>query len=108
MKNEKYWQLVDRYLEEFIYPDPVIKEKYERYKEAGGFDEFFYAYDEFYVICDLMEWHYSELMNWVDDNIDRINELYEEVYGSEFKNVYKCNKDIYYDEYVKDIQKRSK
>ena len=107
MNNEKYWKLVDRYLEEFIYPDPVTKARYERYKANGAFDEFFYAYDEFYVICDLMEWSYEELMDWVDSNIDRINELYEEVYGPEFKNVYKCNKDYYYDKEAKDIQKRS-
>ena len=108
MGNQKYWKLVDRYLEEFIYPDPVIKERYERYKDEGGFDEFFYAYDEFYVICDLMGWTYYELMDWVEENLDRINELYEEVYGPEYKNVYRSNKDVFYDQEAKDIEKRSK
>lgn len=88
MDHQKYWKLVDRYLEEFIYPDPVIKSRYERYRR-NVFDEFFYAYDEFYVICDLMDWSYEELMDWVCENVNRINELYEEIYGPEFKNVYK-------------------
>ena len=30
---------------------------------------------------DLMGWTYSELMDWVSENVDRISELYEEVYG---------------------------
>ena len=108
MNDSKYWELAERYLEEFIYPDPVIEAKYERYKANSSFDEFFYAYDEFYVVCDLMEWSYEELMDWVEENLDRINELYEEVHGPEFKNVYKCNKDYYYDKPAKDIQKRRK
>ena len=108
MDKEKYWQLAERYLEEFIYPDPVIKAKYERYRASGGFDEFFYAYDEFYVVCDLMEWSYQELMDWMQENLDRINELYEEVHGPDFKDVYKHVEDYYYDKPAKDIQKRSK
>ena len=114
MGNPKYWELADRYLEEFIYPKHKfiqrlkLKWKYRKYKKNCCFTEFFYAYDEFYVVCDLMEWSYEELMDWVEENIDRINELYEEVHGPEFKNVYKCNKDYYYDKLAKDIQKRSK
>lgn len=98
MDNPKYWELAERYLEEFIYPNQGFierfrfKRRYKKYKKDMWFSEFFYAYDEFYVVCDLMEWSYEKLMNWVEENIDRINELYEEVYGPEFKNVYKRSK----------------
>ena len=87
---QKYWRLAERYLEEFFYPDPDLKAKFERYqKSAAGWSEFLYAYDEFYIVCDLMQWPYEELMTWVDNNCNRINELYEEVYGPEFKDVYR-------------------
>ena len=93
MDYEKYWKLAERYLEEFIYPDPVIEEKFKQMRPnkdehfLKGWDEFLYSYDEFYIVSDLMGWTYSELMDWVSENVDRISELYEEVYGE--KDVYK-------------------
>ena len=85
MDREKYWKLAERYLEEFIYPDPLIEEKFKTYKEdmLKSFDEFFYSYDEFDIVADLMCWDYQELTNWFVANIERINELYKEVYGED-------------------------
>ena len=69
---QKCWRLAERYLEEFFYPNPDLKAKFKRYQEsAAGWSEFLYAYDEFYIVCDLMQWEYEELMKWVDDNCDR-------------------------------------
>ena len=93
MNIQKYWKLAERYLEEFFYPDSELQARFEKYKndsigDLGRFDEFLYAYDEFYIVRDLFGWSYPELMDWVDQNVDKINELYAEVYGPEYKNVY--------------------
>ena len=85
MDREKYWKLAERYLEEFIYPDQLIEEKFETYKEdmLKSFNEFFYAYDAFYIVADLMGWSQEESNDWFATNVERINELYKEVYGED-------------------------
>ena len=45
--------------------------------------EFIISIKEFYIVHDLMGWSYEELIEWVEVDVERINELYKEVYGED-------------------------
>ena len=95
--KEAYWEAAEKIFERFFFPDAKLEKAFYKEKEEllnRYISEFYYAYvyEPYYVVSDLKNWTYEQLMTWVDNNVDEINQICRECYKGDWTDLKKRSK----------------